>query len=480
MKKRLYFIWTVALVLVLSACDDWLTVEPETAITGEKLFTTNEGVNQSLNGLYLNMRGLYYPEGRLGGAGQVENMGCTYTWATGNSGYMWAGHYYSDQPDNTDNAMIFKGLYNIIANANSLIEGTGINKEKLKEEVYNIARGEALAIRALAHLDLIRIYGPVPTKVNAAETYLPYVRVNNINPYEYITYEKYMGYLLADLDSAEVLLAKSDPVIMGTFEATEVSSATWSFRKNHINYYGVLGLQARARLWTGDMEGALRYARLVKEAKNEDGTFKLRLMNPDDNTSEGIFNNTTTDLTCYCEHLCGTKCDNYDYTQGTAWQQRNISVVNNTSTFLNDLYSGNGDDLRYQWFWSYNNRSQWGLVGYYCRKYLSFYNSSPSPKNFPIMRLAEIYLIIAENAPLAEANAAYEEYCNARNIPYVALMESDRGERILMEFIREFTGEGQNFYTYKRHNVQNMLFGVRPCTEEQYRLVIPSMELISD
>ena len=59
MKKRLYFIWTVALVLVLSACDDWLTVEPETAITGEKLFTTNEGVNQSLNGLYLNMRGLY-------------------------------------------------------------------------------------------------------------------------------------------------------------------------------------------------------------------------------------------------------------------------------------------------------------------------------------------------------------------------------------------------------------------------------------
>ena len=38
-------------------------------------------------------------------------------------------------------------------------------------------------------------------------------------------------------------------------------------------------------------------------------------MNPDDNTSEGIFNNTTTDWTCYCEHLCGTKCDNYDYTQ---------------------------------------------------------------------------------------------------------------------------------------------------------------------
>ena len=67
-----------------------------------------------------------------------------------------------------------------------------------------------------------------------------------------------------------------------------------------------------------------------------------------------------------------------------------------------------------------------------------------------------------------------------RNTVMPGIFLSDRGERILMEFIREFTGEGQNFYTYKRHNVQNMLFGVRPCTEEQYRLVIPSMELISD
>ena len=231
MKKKLYLLWMIALVLIFGACDDWLTVEPEAAITGEKLFTTNEGVNQSLNGLYLNMRGLYYPEGRLGGTGEIENMGCTYTWTTGNDGYMWAGHYYSDQPDNSDNAMMFEGLYNIIANANSLIEGTRINKEKLKEKVYNIARGEALAIRALAHLDLIRIYGPVPTKVDASENYLPYVRMNNIDPYEYITYEKYMGYLLADLDSAEVLLAKSDPVVAGTFEETDVSSAACLLEK---------------------------------------------------------------------------------------------------------------------------------------------------------------------------------------------------------------------------------------------------------
>lgn len=33
-----------------------------------------------------------------------------------------------------------------------------------------------------------------------------------------------------------------------------------------MNYYAVLGLQARVHLWLGEHDEALRYARLVKEA----------------------------------------------------------------------------------------------------------------------------------------------------------------------------------------------------------------------
>ena len=475
MKKCLMPI--LLIVMLFSACDDWLTVEPETSITGEKLFTTDEGVKQSLNGLYLNMRGMYYPEGRLGAVGCLENMACTWTWYEGTQGWYWTAHYYSTQSDNVDNQMMFQGLYNIIANANSLIEGTATNRGRLKEEVYRIGRGEGLAIRALAHFDLIRLYGPVPTNVDASATYLPYVRTNDINPYTYDTYDDYMDYLLADLDSAEMLLAGADPVVMGTFEETETSSAEWSFRKSHVNYYGVLGLQARVRLWLGDTEGALRYARLVKEAKNEDGTPKVRLMTPADDGN--FYDNATVDLTCYCEHLIGTKCDHYNYLSGTVWRPNNIQVLNYSDTFLDELFDGNVEDKRYQWFWAYYN-NRWGTSGYYTTKYMNFYSSSTSQKNFPIMRLAEIYLIIAETAPLDEANAAYEEYCDARNVDYVPLSESDRRERILLEYIREFTGEGQNFYTYKRFNAKNMLFGVRELTEEQYRLVIPDAELLTE
>lgn len=66
-------------------------------------------------------------------------------------------------------------------------------------------------------------------------------------------------------------------------------------------------------------------------------------MTPDDNTTEGLWNNKTTDLTCYSEHLCGVKCDNYDYTQGTAWLARNVSILNYSDTFFEDLFAGNAE-----------------------------------------------------------------------------------------------------------------------------------------
>ena len=47
MKKRLYTLG-IALTLICSACNDWLTVQPETVIVGENLFTTNDGVKNAL------------------------------------------------------------------------------------------------------------------------------------------------------------------------------------------------------------------------------------------------------------------------------------------------------------------------------------------------------------------------------------------------------------------------------------------------
>lgn len=123
-------------------------------------------------------------------------------------------------------------MYNIVTNLNPLIEGLDKYRSKLDSTVYNITKGEALAIRACIHLDLIRLWGPVPSNLDVAEKYLPYVRVNSTERYVYVTFSEYMEYLFNDLNEAENLLKRSDPVIENTFESTEEISGFLSYRKS--------------------------------------------------------------------------------------------------------------------------------------------------------------------------------------------------------------------------------------------------------
>lgn len=324
------------------------------------------------------------------------------------------------------------------------------------------------------HFDLIRLWGPVPSKVDVNRTYLPYVTVNSANRYEYVTYEKYMTLLFEDLKRAEELLGKSDVVLKMSFEDTETTSSVWPCRKSRMNYYGVLGLLARVHLWYGNIEEALRYARLVKDATNPDGSKKFRLTNEVDDFPD----NSWVDGTCYSEHICGTKCDTYDYGKG-GWQSGRAMIVNVNPTFVQTLFDGNTSDFRYKKLWTYE-RTGLMIYGYVLRKYRCFYTGTKAAQNFPIIRLSEMYLMIMEKAPLTEANEVYKEFCTARGIEYVPLTETDRQERVCKEWIRELIGEGQNFFTYKRLNVRNMIFGISECSEEQYILPIPEKEYLGE
>ena len=46
----------------------------------------------------------------------------------------------------------------------------------------------------------------------------------------------------------------------------------------------------------------------------------------------------------------------------------------------------------------------------------------------------------------------------------------------MLESIREYAGEGQNFFTYKRNNVRRMVGATTDCSEEQYIVPIPDKE----
>ena len=442
----------IGLGILLSACTDWLTVQPETSMTAETLFQTDNGVKYGLNGVYTIAQSVYSPTGRLGGTGIVENMANTYLFTVNSDGEKWANHIYEETDSQKDvNQYTFLTPYTMIAN-----------------------------------FDLLRIYGPVPSRVDVGKAYLPYVRINTPDNYEYHTFDQFMEYVQADLDSAEFLLKQYDPVLTANISNTEYSTSPWPFRKSRMNYYGVLGLQARVALWIGENEKALRYARLVKDAKDSEESWaqlQFRLTTPSDDVNSF----TTTDLSHYSEHICGVNCDKFDFNY-SGWSSRMLSSSNDPS-YREVLYGENyAEDLRYQHFWRTGSGTWYAPDGSMLDEYLVtsitinkfsqfLANSTNNCKdNFPIMRLPEIYFIIMECGPLDEANTLYEEYCAARNIEYIPLTEMDRKERIMLESIREYVGEGQNFFTYKRNNMRRMLGTTVDCLEDQYIVTIPEAE----
>ena len=88
-------------------------------------------------------------------------------------------------------------------------------------------------------------------------------------------------------------------------------------------------------------------------------------------------------------------------------------------------------------------------------------------------------ITIMESGTLAEANAAQETFCTARNLTYTPYTEADRDDRVLWEYIREFMAEGQNFFTYKRKEVKRMFNQPEDssdCDVAEYVLPLPPKE----
>lgn len=122
--KKMILGLSVGATLICSSCEEWLTIQPETTIAAETLFSTDEGIIGGLNGAYYRAMSIYYPTGCWGGAGFLENMANTYYYdpLLGYDGYYFSIHVY-DQSDTQENVneSCFMQTYNVIANLNSLL-----------------------------------------------------------------------------------------------------------------------------------------------------------------------------------------------------------------------------------------------------------------------------------------------------------------------------------------------------------------------
>ena len=150
-----------------------------------------------------------------------------------------------------------------------------------------------------------------------------------------------------------------------------------------------------------------------------------------------------------------------------------------------DLYEGQSVDInnRPQKIWKKTETAIAGIFYYDFQKY----NQPASGENkftthfslVPLIRLSEMYLIAMETATtLQEANGFYKIYMEDRGVIASDLNQSQLNDEILKEYRREFFGEGQMFFTYKRLGAKRMLWkSDREVGEKDYILPLPKTEL---
>lgn len=478
MKKRLIKNSCLALSLVLlMSCNDWLTIQPKNDVMRDKMFESEQGFVEALSGMYIMMR-----EGNYGMFGEmslhgIESLVGLWEYTNKSVREELAAHRYMRDDVNGFLGGMFRGQYKLMADLNSMAEF--VDKQTcLSESSYNMVKGEVLGLRAFLHFDLIRLWGPMPSKADKNRAYLPYETTFTHEKHPYHTYAQYMELLKKDLNTAEQCLQKSDPILYfaldslnSYFEQGDIP-AWGSFRQHKFNYYAALALQARVNLWMNDKQEALRYAKMVTEAKDTDGSLLFPLVSilADTLINGGNDQKGGGSRSLYPEHIFAMECELPNYKIDQLWSStdpRNYI----TKEKKMDIYGSDTADIRGK-FWQARTTMDQVIP-------MKFDNYDLG--RLPLIRVAEMYLIIMECAPIGEANQAYARLYLQRHRGnmenFVALTESNRMETVQSEYYRELCVEGQLFYMNKRLGVEFMKWCPGTCGEAQYVLPIPQDEL---
>lgn len=459
--------------LGLTSCKKWLDVKPLAQTTKDELFSTQKGFRDALTGAYINLKaGDVY-----GGSmtwGNIEYMARNWDVVNSNAtslSNLAAGNYTDATArqwlDNT-----YAAEYKVIADVNSILENIDAKKSIFIDNNYALIKGESMALRAFAHFDVLRMYGPMPDNPGTTPI-LPYVTQVSHEIIEPIAYQPFAQAVLADLDSAEILLKDTDPFTQYSLSELNPLSNTqippvvadnfYMYRQIRMNYYAVLALKARVYLWLSAMDpvnkvNAAKYAQMVLDAKDHNGVPTFRLGKESDRVAG--------DFTMSPEHITALSIYNLDGTANGTFGESGSLVrydfnVQDGYYYLNNLFpvAERTSDVRWKEMWAYKISA--GSTNYVMyKKYIQRANNPVL--QVPLIRLSEMYLILTECADTKEtAESYYSAYCAQKGIPFVSGFaaggwEADRRNKLIREYVREFYAEGQTFFAYKRFNVTTL------------------------
>lgn len=443
---------------LFASCNKWLDVQPEDKITKDELFKTESGFMEALNGVYTACarRDLYGVELSVG---FPEVLAQNYHLTAGDRwGYKQVSLYnYEDVMFVKRSDGVWRQQYNAIANCNLILENVDKGDVSMLPVNKGLIKGEALALRAYLHFDLLRLYAPSYASNPNAKA-IPYVTTfsNKATPRSTVT--EALNKMVADLTQAKELLKAVDPILAAGYKvgypgdtaSRELSSRILfqQNRRHRLNYYAVCGMLARVYLHLEKKQEALANATEVIDANKFPWTKEADFIQTDE---------TLKDRILYPELLFCWYDDWYEDAYFGMFESGpgGLYLDGGAGDNLYEKGGVGGEDLRFKhWFTTVTDN---GITRYELMKYKRDKETNRHPLVHPAIRLSEMYYIAAE---------ASWDTDPAQALGFLNFVRSKRGiitnvatpsktefmNELVKEIRKETYAEGQLFFLYKRLN----------------------------
>lgn len=479
------YIWFAIVVLSLSSCKKWLDVSPVSQVSEEELFKSAEGFEEALTGIYTNCTNMNLYGFELTG-GLPEVLAQNYSISNDEFlHYQQAVNYnYKDRFYIAKKDTAWSGLYNAIANCNLLLKNLETHGEILTTDRQTLIKGEALALRGFLHFDLLRLFAP-SFKSNPGAKAIPYITEfsNKVTPISTVT--EVLTNIVNDLQQAKELMRQFDPIVTAGYKvgyntdnpSTEEASSSLFLqnRRHRLNYYAICGELARVNLYFDKRTDALTNAMEVINSNKFPWTDAADFINSDPKVKDRI---------AYKELLFAWYVPNMSDTLNTRFNLglKSLIIEDNACQALYEVASSGGDRRFQQWFKLVSGASSFNWDE------LQKYQRDPDKNRhymvLPAIRLSEMYYIASEctyESDPAKALSLLQTVRSVRGIGKTLTVanKDELLQELVKEARKEFFGEGQIFYMYKRLNrpFASLLGSSIPASDKVFVMPLPDNEI---
>lgn len=437
----------------LSSCvNDWLDVAPSDGTDADAALTSSSDLAAARTGMYAALKGnsnlvdyygqqfFVYGDVHAGDDYQYNNIG-----GSNRASFYYDMNYQtaSEFTSSTSSSNVaWKSPYIVIGRANRIIaaaEGGALSDAAEAKATIDQYAAEAKVLRALAHFDLVRIYGKPYTEDQGASLGVPLVTEvleSNAKPARSTVAEVYTQVVkdLTEAISSNALATETEPGYVSVWGAKAILSRVYLNMGDYANALSVaedIIKNSGAALWTRD-----QYFKAWDASTPNESEFLFRL-----NVAGSTDNNDLNGI-------------------GNLQQRDGYKEMVATKKFV-DMLTSDPEDVRNDMFLPATAPKEvktYGTNKVFLNKLRGQGGNLRNVTIVPIIRLSEVYLTAAECAFRNNDKTKAVEYLNdlvknrTTTVASLATVDNITLDRILIERRKELIGEGQRYFDALRNN----------------------------